>query len=200
MTSFVSGLVLAAGASRRFGRPKQLLLYRGSPLIAQVTRTALNSRALREVLVVIGGASAEILEAVDFGSARVIRAADFASGCAASYRSGMAAIDARADALVVLLGDQPGIETSAIDRAVLAWRERHSPIVATSYRGRLGHPMVFSRDLFDTLAGLSGDKAAWKIVDARMKDVVRVELDEPYPVDVNTPDDYAQLVGALSCP
>lgn len=195
MTPFVSGLVLAAGRSRRFGRPKQLLPFRGSTLLGWVSRTAMKSRALQEVVVVIGGAASEILEAIDFGSARVIRAADFASGCAASYRSGMAAIDARADAIVVLLGDQPGIETRTIDRVVQAWRERRAPIVAASYRGQIGHPMVFSQDLFDTLAGLSGDKAAWKIVDARLKDVVRVELDQAYPLDVNTPDDYAFLLG-----
>ena len=190
----MSGLVLAAGASRRFGRPKQLLAWRDTTLLGWVIRQASGARGLDELIVVIGGAADEVRTSVEFGRARVIQADDFAEGCAASYRSGMAALDERADAVTVLLGDQPGIDSSTINRVVQTWREAPSPIVVSSYRGRIGHPIIFARECFDALSKLSGDKAAWKIVDGRLDETTRVELDEPYPFDVNTPADYARLV------
>ena len=82
-----------------------------------------------------------------------------------------------------------------IDRAAQAWRDRPVPILVASYRGRLGHPMVFGRELFPMLGTLSGDKAAWKVVEARHEGVSRLEFDCDYPPDVNTPDDYVRLAG-----
>ncbi len=194
MTPFVSGLVLAAGASRRFGQAKQLLPYRDTTLLGWAVREAAAAMTLDEIVVVLGGASSEVLASTNLSPARVVQAPDFASGCSASYRAGIAALDPAARAVVVLLGDQPGVTAGTIDRVVEFWRREPSPIVVTSYRGRLGHPMLFDGSCFAELSRLTGDKAAWKIVDARGDDVGRVSLDLPYPMDVNTPDDYARLV------
>jgi molybdenum cofactor cytidylyltransferase len=194
MTHFVSGLILAAGASRRFGRAKQLLPYRDTTMLGWVVRQAAAATRLTELVVVLGGAAAEILAAVDLSPARVIQAPDFASGCAASYRAGIATLDPRAAAVVVLLGDQPGVSADIIDRVVDSWQSDPAELVVTSYRNRIGHPMIFDRACFPELSRLTGDKAAWKIVDARGEGVRRVDVDLPYPMDVNTPDDYARLV------
>ena len=95
-----------------------------------------------------------------------------------------------------ILGDQPGLTDADIDRVVAGWRSAPSEIAAASYGGRLGHPMVFSAALFEPLAQLTGDKAAWKLVDARLESVLRVDMGREYPGDVNTPEDYERVRSA----
>src|SRR5262245_27846689 len=113
---FVSGLVLGAGASSRFGQPKQLLPFRGSTLLGWVINQAELATGLDEVVVVLGRAADEIRERVVFGNARVVENPVFGSGCASSYRAGIAALDPRSDAIMILLGDQPGVDPESVDR------------------------------------------------------------------------------------
>jgi molybdenum cofactor cytidylyltransferase len=194
MRPFVSGLLLAAGASTRLGRPKQLLPFGSTTLLGSVLAEVSAAASLDEVVVVIGGAAAEVRRQVDFGRARVVENPEFGEGCASSYRTGLAALDPRAAAVVILLGDQPGVLRDAVDEVVAAWRGAPAPIMLASYRGRAGHPLVFARSLFDDLGALRGDKAAWKLVDAGRAEVRAVPLDRPHPRDVNTPEDYAAVL------
>jgi molybdenum cofactor cytidylyltransferase len=187
---FVSGLVLGAGASSRFGRPKQLLPFRGSTLLGWVINQAERATGLDEVIVVLGRAVDEIREKVVFGNAKVVENPVFGSGCASSYRAGIGALDPRSDAIMILLGDQPGVDPEMIDRVADEWRRGDGQIALASYRGREGHPMLFAKPLFDKLVGLHGDKAAWKLVDAN-PDLVRViPFDRHFPEDINTVEDF----------
>ena len=190
MRPFVAGLVLAAGASTRLGQPKQLLPFGGTTMLERVVSETRAAAALDQVVVVIGGAAAQVRQRVDFGSATVVENPEFVEGCASSYRTGLAALDARAEAVAVLLGDQPGVDRTVIDLVVGSWRSAPAPIMLASYRGRLGHPMIFARSLFEPLAALQGDKAAWKLVDAHPDWTRPVALDRPYPFDVNTWEEY----------
>lgn len=194
MRPFVSALVLAAGTSTRLGQPKQLLPLGSTTLLGRVVAEARAAAALAEVIVVIGGASAEVRRQVDFAGARVVENPAFAEGCSASYRTGIAALDARAEAVAILLGDQPGVDRAVIDAVVDAWRRTRDGIMLASYRGREGHPLVFARALFDRLSGLRGDKAAWKIVDAHRDSIRPVPIDRPPPGDVNTWPQYQALL------
>src|SRR5262245_65921789 len=91
---FVSGLVLGAGASSRFGQPKQLMPFRGSTLLGWVINQAERATGLDEVIVVLGRAADEIRERVVFGNAKVVENPVFGYGCAYSYQAGLGAIDA----------------------------------------------------------------------------------------------------------
>src|SRR5262245_12986476 len=187
---FVSGLVLGAGASSRFGQPKQLLPFRGGTLLGWVINQAERAAGLDEVIVVLGRAADEIREKVAFGDAKVVENPVFGEGCASSYRAGIGALDPRSDAIMILLGDQPGIEPEIINRVADEWRRGDGEIAPASYQGGKGHPMLFAKPLFDRLAGLHGDKAAWKVVDAN-PDLVRViPFDLPFPEDINTLEDF----------
>jgi molybdenum cofactor cytidylyltransferase len=198
MRPFVSGLVLAAGASTRLGQPKQLLPFGGTTLLGHVIAEARAAAALDEVIVVIGGAAAEVRERVDLGGVTVVENPEFGEGCSASYRTGLGAADPRAEAVAILLGDQPGVDRAVIDAVVEAWRGTRDRILLASYQGREGHPLIFARELFDRLVALHGDKAAWKIVDAHRDWIRTVALDRAHPRDVNTREDYAALLARPS--
>ncbi len=187
---FVSGLILGAGGSTRLGQPKQLLSFRGTTLLGWVVGEAEGATALDEVVVVLGRAAEEIRRRVAFGRARVVENPVFGEGCSSSYRAGIGTLDQRAEAVIVLLGDQPGVDRAIIERVAEDWRRDGGRIVLASYRGTRGHPMLFARDLFDALVGLRSDKAAWKILDAHPEWVREVSLDRQLPADVDTWADY----------
>ena len=190
MSATVSGLVLAAGGSSRLGQPKQLLPYRGTILLDWVVRTVAAAESLDQMTVVLGGASREVRAQLTLGRARVVENPDFGEGCSSSYQAGLAALDPQAAAVVVVLGDQPGVQTEDIDLLVGEWRRTGATIMATSYRGERGHPLLFSRELFDHLEEMQGDKAAWKILDRHPDWVRDVTVDRPLPQDVDTWQDY----------
>jgi molybdenum cofactor cytidylyltransferase len=190
---FISGLVLGAGASQRLGKPKQLLPYRGSTLLGWVVSQAQSAKGLDEVVVVLGRAADQIREHVDFGPAKVVENPKFVEGCSSSYRAGIGSLSAESDAVMIILGDQPGIEPEVIDTVAEEWRQSGRAIALCSYRGKLGHPMIFARSLFPELMALHGDKAAWKLVDANPEMVQEILINLPFPDDINTYEDFAKL-------
>ena len=198
MRPFVAGLVLAAGASTRLGRPKQLLPFGDTTMLGRVVAETCAATALDQVVVVLGGAAAEVRRQVAFGTATVVENQAFTEGCASSYRTGLDAVNEGAEAVVALLGDQPGLDRGVIDLAVEEWRHAASPIMLVSYRGRLGHPLIFARSLFEPLAALRGDKAAWKLVDAHPDWIRSISVDRPSPRDVNTWEEYQALLTGAS--
>jgi molybdenum cofactor cytidylyltransferase len=196
MQKFISGLILAAGTSSRMGQPKQLLPFRGTILLDWVMAQAESASALDEVIVVLGRAADEIRPQLRNTRAKVIINPVFTEGCSGSYKAGMATIDPRAEAVMVLLGDQPGVNSAVIDQVAQDWRTQGGRIALTAYRGRRGHPMVFAHELFDQLRQLSGDKAAWKILDAHPDWVRDVAVDHAFPEDIDTRQDYETLLRA----
>ncbi len=193
MKKFISGLVLGAGASQRFGPPKQLAAYRGTTMLGWVVDQAQRATALDEVVVVLGRAADQVREQIDFGAARVVENPVFGEGCSSSYRAGIGAINPESSAIMIILGDRPQVTSETINRLADEWREQEAPIALCSYQGKKGHPMIFARSLFAELIDLHGDKAAWKLVDANSTRVQVVWFDLAYPDDINTPEDFARL-------
>lgn len=193
MRKFISGLILGAGASQRLGPPKQLLPFRGTTMLGWVVNQAQRAAGLDEVVVVLGRAADELRERVDFGSAKVVENPVFAEGCSSSYRAGIAALEPQSAAIMIILGDQPGITPEIINRVAEEWRETEAPIALCSYLGRKGHPMIFAQTMFDQLTQLHGDKAAWKLVDAGGDSVHEVHFSLPFPEDINTSEDFERL-------
>ena len=196
MKAFISGLVLGAGASQRFGPPKQLLPYRNTTMLGWVVDQAQRASGLDEIVVVLGRAADQVREQVDFGAARVVENPVFGEGCSSSYRAGIGAINSESAAIMIILGDLPGITPEIIDRLADEWREHDSAIALCSYQGRKGHPMIFARSMFPQLVDLHGDKAAWKLVDANESLIHEVRFDLPYPDDINTREDFERLATA----
>jgi molybdenum cofactor cytidylyltransferase len=193
MRKFISGLVLGAGASQRLGPPKQLLPFRDTTMLGWVVEQAQNATSVDELIVVLGRAAAEVRERVDFKTARVVENKVFAEGCSSSYRAGLAALNPESQAIMIILGDQPGIVPEVIDRLAEEWRRTEARIALCVYNGRKGHPMIFSKTMFDQLEALHGDKAAWKLVDANADLVQEVHFNLPFPDDINTAADFERI-------
>lgn len=175
------------------GKPKQLLDVAGRPLLEVVIAHA-NASRLDEVLVVLGASAEEIRSQVEFGRARVLINPDHASGMASSLRAGLAALDARVDAAMVILGDQPDIE-GRIDALLDIQEESGLPAAALSFGDLLHPPVVLRRELWGDLMALEGDVGCRAVIRARPELVARLPVGQlNHPVDVDTPDDYRRLV------
>jgi molybdenum cofactor cytidylyltransferase len=189
-TGDIVGVVLGAGSSRRLGRPKQTLPFGSHTLLSHVVTDIVAARSLTRVVLVTGGSAAESVAALDLGRADVVHNDAYGDGCASSLLAGLDAAG-DADAIVMLLGDMPGVTADIIDRVVASWLSTPSWAALAEYRGDVGHPFVFSADAFSTLRLLHGDKAVWKIVDdAPVDRVRRIPVDVDLPRDVDTWDDY----------
>ena len=188
----VAVVVLAAGGSRRLGRPKQLLDYRGATLLDATLATA-RAVAPDQVVVALGGSADDVVARVDLAGADVVRNPDFGDGCATSIRSALTRVRDDAAGVVLLLGDQPGVTPEAV-HALLAGAAGHA-VGVCAYDDGPGHPLWFDRSMFPTLTGLHGDKAVWKLVE-HGDDVARVPVPGPVPPDVDTWDDYQALLEA----
>ena len=141
----ISAVVLAAGASTRFGSPKQAVLL--EPVLERVRGSA----ALEDVVVVLGAHDVET-------SARSVRCSDWELGPGASLRCGLAALSGEVEAAVVVLGDGPTLDPRAIDRVVAAWRKSGAERVAATYGGVRLHPLLLARNVWSTVPddGLRG--------------------------------------------
>jgi molybdenum cofactor cytidylyltransferase len=185
--AFVAGLVLAAGGSKRLGRPKQLLPFGRATLLDHTVATA-RGCPFDQLLVAIGGAADEVRARVDLSGADVVVNEGYGEGCSSSIAAAMGALDPRARLLVLLLGDQPGMTAGTVT-ALLAGRG-DADLAVCRYDDGLGHPFCFSRELFQTLRGLHGDKAVWKLVAHGGDAVAKVHVEGPVPIDVDTWADY----------
>jgi molybdenum cofactor cytidylyltransferase len=189
----VTGLVLAAGGSRRLGQPKQLLPYRGRTLMDHTLDTA-RACGFTQLLCAVGGSAGDVLDQVDLHGLEVVANPAYGSGCSSSIAAALHAVDPRSDALVLLLGDQPGVRRQTV-AALLAGRGDAALAVCRYDDGR-GHPFAFGRAAFGELAQMHGDKAVWKLLERHAADVVEVPIAGPVPIDVDTWEDYEAVLAA----
>jgi molybdenum cofactor cytidylyltransferase len=193
--SFVTGLVLGAGGSKRLGRPKQLLAYGDGTLLGHVVGVARECR-FDQTIVALGGAGDEVREGVDLSGTDVVVNEDYGAGCSSSIAAALAVVDPRCDVLVLMLGDQPGVTAETVAR-LLAGRGEAQLAVCRYDDGR-GHPIAFGRGVFASLADLHGDKGVWRLLDQRAREVAEVPIAGPIPRDVDTSEDYEAVLAELA--
>jgi len=187
----LTGLVLAAGGSRRLGRPKQLLPYGGGTLLGHVVGVA-RSCPFDQLVVAIGGAADDVRAAVDLRDVDVVVNDAYGEGCSSSIAAALEVV--RGDVLVLMLGDQPGVTAQTV-AALLAGRGDAELAVCRYDDGR-GHPIAFARSVFGDLATLHGDKGVWRLLDRGGDAVAEVRVPGPIPLDVDTPEDYEAVLAA----
>ena len=186
----VAAVILAAGASSRFGKPKQLLVYEGEALVRCAARTAVEA-GCAPVIVVIGAAHA-IVER-ELGDMPVDRARneDWQEGIASSIRLGVARA-AEADAVLLMACDQPLVDADSLRQVMELRLTSGKLIVASAYAATLGIPALFERALFPELSQLRGDEGAKRII------LLHEERVAAFPflraeIDIDTAADWERL-------
>lgn len=180
----ISALVLAAGEGTRFGGTKQIEVVRGKPLV-QHALDAASEAGLDEIVVVLGHEALRVRDALEMppGSRYVINDR-YAEGQSTSLAAGLRALDPSSDAAVVLLADQPGIESRHVVALVSAFGEGTPEVVRIRFRDAPG-PTMLARSMWDEAAGLTGDTGARALFETRPERVRWVPFDEAAPVDVD---------------
>jgi molybdenum cofactor cytidylyltransferase len=197
----VYGIVPASGFSRRMGRQKLLLSWQNKPLLEHVLRTANNS-SLNGVLIVIPAEDDERRRIALQGNSAVINNTFPEKGIGFSLALGMRHIPETADAVMILLGDQPEIKQDDIQRVLDYFNDDYSKtinhsklIVQTQYvDGIIGHPILFSKSFFSDFSHLDGDRGGNQIIHSNFQYVTRVNSIHRYPQDIDTIDDYECLL------
>jgi molybdenum cofactor cytidylyltransferase len=194
LTVSKAGLVLlAAGASRRLGRPKQLLEYKGDTLINYVLQEIVAARL--PAVAVLGANSEKIHPVTKASPVPVVENSHWKEGIASSIVAGLQKLIQLMpglDGVVFLVCDQPYVSAAFIRQLIEAQIKTGKPIVASSYSGTVGIPALFHQTYFAELLSLKGDAGAKKIIRQHPDDTIMVE----FPlgnIDIDTEDDYKQL-------
>ena len=140
MSAAVGAVVLAAGAATRFGAPKQRLLL---PRVLE----RLAEAPVVDAIVIVSGAH----ELSEVKGAQIVACADWDRGPGASLRCGLRSLPAGVEAAVVVLADGPGLSPEAVERVVRSWRAGAGGLIAASYEGQRGHPLVVDRALWESV-------------------------------------------------
>ena len=190
----VAGVVLAAGAAQRMGEPKQLLRYRDKPLVQACVDVAEASH-LDEIVVVTGAYGDRVEAALRLGRATSVRNPDPMAGNMSSLEVGIGAVP-DADAVVVLVSDQPGVDPEVVNGLVDLWHAKHPWAAVTQYDDRAAYPFLLSQQVLREAIAIGGPKLLWKLLakDESPK-VIRFRVATIAPLDVNTPEDFERLTG-----
>ena len=190
--NFSCGLVLlAAGASTRMGRPKQLLPVRGKPLLRHVVESVL-TEPVSPVIVVLGANAPEIAPCLDGLRVHVVVNAGWGEGMGSSLRIGLEALitsTPTVGGIIVALADQPDLPTGHLAALIERQRATGRSIVASESEGVHGPPVLFTRKFFRALLALRGDTGARSLLRTYPEDVGAIPL--PNLRDLDTPADYA---------
>ena len=188
----IAGIVLAAGRSTRLGQPKQLLPYRGRPLL-EWSLAAIAASSVGVTVVVLGHDAERVRRDVDLHGARVVYNARYAEGLSTSLQAGLAALGLEAQAAVVAVGDQPLLGPDTIDALIAAHAAMGAPIVAADYGDHQGTPLLLDRSVWPLAQQIRGDQGARVLLRAHPDGVVTVPASSATAADVDTWADYERL-------
>ena len=186
----ISAVVLAAGVSSRMGRVKLVLPVEGRPILETVLVT-LRKAKVDEVVVVLGAGAAEIKKEVRFRGERVVFNPDYAEGMSSSLKLGLKKISPDSEAALVVLGDQPFLTSSTINRIVDGYLTTKAPVVVPVHGNIRGNPVLFDRSTFPAVMKVKGDVGAKSVVGAYGDMVLEVlSPDDGILIDIDTPSEY----------
>ena len=184
-------IVLAAGASTRFGSAKQLVRIAGRPLLHNTVSRAVQV-AGGAVIVVLGAYAAELAPLLSHTPASIVINRDWREGIGSSIRAGVARLPAACSGVMLVLADQAAVTAEDLHRLLSAWKRQPEYVAAAIYSGAVGVPAIFPRSRFKELSGLRGDVGARMLLQRNPDRVVRVPMDSA-ALDIDTPEDLLAI-------
>ncbi len=185
----VTGVMVAAGASRRFGGNKLLAMLGTAPVIRWSAEAVLTH--VDALVVVVPPGADGLGKALEALPCRFVEHAGHARGMGSSIAAGVASAGALSDAVCLTLADEPLLRGEVVSRCVAEWRRTGAPAVRAVYDNGPGHPVVFGRECYAALARFDGDTGARSVLEALGDAVVTVQVPGAAPVDVDTPEALA---------
>lgn len=195
----ISGVLLAAGASLRFGGelPKQLQAFAGEPLVRRAARALVLSR-LAEVIVVTGFCDELVSEALSGLDVQLVHNPRYAEGQSTSVKVGLCAVSPGSEGACFCPCDQPFLDPTTIDLLCRCHQAGDSAVTLPSFAGRRGAPVFFRRSMFSALMEIDGDEGGRQVLRDHPDEVLEVELDEERPIlDVDTREDLQRLEASM---
>ena len=193
----ISAILLAAGKASRMGKLKQLMPFGQSTIVEQAIDNLLRS-AVDEVIVVVGYRAEEVIKTIGTRSVKLVVNPDYEHGMSTSIIAGLKAVDSQAQAVMLALGDQPLIDSQAIDRLIDEFSHHDKGIAIPTYRGRRGHPIIFAEKYREKLLKLKGDIGGRQIIKDHPEDILEVAVScKGIIIDIDTVDSLALRGGKL---
>ena len=189
----LSGIILAAGLSSRMGSTKQLLSYKGAPLLHHVLQAARQS-SLDTIIVVLGHDARAIRENIDFTDTIVIMNELYQTGLSSSIRAGLSAVPGDHQAALFLMADQPFMTSVVINAVIQKYQTTQASIVIPAYKGKRGNPVLFDCSLFKELSAVEGDTGGRVLFSQYSDRIETIEVEDRSSLrDIDTPEDYKNL-------
>ena len=185
-----AAIILAAGESSRLGQPKQNLFFNGQTLLQRAVDSTQRSKC-KSVIVVLG-ANADVITPP--AKTTLLYNKDWKEGMASSIRIAINEVneDVSVDKAIILLCDQPFVSAELLDSMIDKQTETGKTIVACTYNGTIGVPVLFERGLFAELLLLRGNEGAKKVLKDHIPDIASIPFEQG-GIDIDTPADYEQL-------
>ena len=193
-TPGLHAIVLAAGASTRFGAAKQLVRIGDRPLLSLVAGRAAEVVG-HALIVVLGARAAELAPLLARSQASVVINRDWREGLASSIRAGIAHLPASCDGAMLVLADQARVTAEDLRRLADAWHRQPLCVAAARYGATIGVPAIFPRHCFGELRELTGDSGARALLSRHADRLTKVTMASA-AFDLDTPDDLLQLTSA----
>ncbi len=190
--SIISAILLGAGESKRMGVDKLSLPWRRRTVLEHCLETLLKSE-VQEIVVVLGPRNKRVKDQFQWGKTKVVVNPYSKRGMSASIREGLQAIHPGSTGILLALGDHPFLKTRTINALIRAFDREGEGIIIPSFRGRMGHPVIFHKRYRKELLNLRGDVGGRTVVERHPKavKVVRVKS-EGVVKDVDTWQDYVK--------
>jgi len=193
----INAIILAAGESKRMGKPKPLLKFEDRTFLEQIISVLKNSEVDR-ITAVLGAEAETVKESIDLSGIEVVINEDYEKGQLSSLTAGIKSAPEETDAIIVCLVDSPFINVKTINDIIRSFKEKNVPIIVPVFRGKRGHPVLFSKSMFKELLNAPEEHGARYVVYSNKERVFEVETsDREILIGINTPEDYRIHFGTM---
>jgi molybdenum cofactor cytidylyltransferase len=192
----INAIILAAGQSKRMGKPKPLLRFGDKTFLEQII-SVLKLSDVDRITVVLGAEAETIKSSVDLSETNIVINKDYLKGQLSSLIAAIEDTPEETEAVLLCLADAPFVSKEVVNKIVSKFKETNNPIIVPIFNGERGHPTLFSKSLFNELLNAPQDQGARYVLYSNEEKVLEVEISESgFLISIDTPDEYKSRFGA----